>query len=804
MLIKPERIALRFFLIYNHYIRANKYYEVDDYMKNRTFALVMALVLAAFCVGCGDGSGTVTSTEPVSVETNEVTDVSTEEEATGDFQFLEVLSEEKEEENYGAMLGINMLENGDFSDGNTNWDTYICQGGSGTFLVKQEQAEVKIINTGSVNYSVQLYYDGFKLLTGGVYEISMDINSTLARNIGVRAQLNGGDYHGYFDEFSDIQAGDNHMSWQFTMEEDSDLAPRFCLNLGTPNGSSVLEEHTIMVDNVEIKLIDDTNVIKPDTEDSSIAVNLNQVGFLPNARKTVVVKSRGITSEFNLVDEAGNTVYTGHLTGPVEAQYANELVYQGDFSDFKEPGKYTVRVSNGDESYPFEIGQNVYDELLKDSFLFLYKQRCGMAIEGDIAGKIAHPECHNTPALIYGTNEYKDVSGGWHDAGDYGRYINPGATTVTDLLLTYEDYPELWSSDDLGIPESGNGIPDILDEARYELDWMLKMQDEASGGVYHKVTCREFPGFVMPEEETAELVISPISITATGDFAAVMAMASRVYKDIDPEFANNALEAAKRAWDYLEANPKKGGFKNPSDIVTGEYPDSEDKDERYWAACELLKVTGEKKYRDYAEYMIDQYVPFGLGWDDMGTYGNMAYLSLDPSLQKPELVEKVLKKVRQKAIEYRDNTIKDGYMVDLGSNYCWGSNMIVSNNARQMLFAAKYAPDIEGLDIASYDQISYLLGQNTLSYSFLSGYGTKYPVNAHHRPSIATSSLVTGMVIGGPDGSFEDPYAKAVLSGLPPAKSYADNTQSYSTNEVTIYWNSPFTYLLSAIIDNNK
>lgn len=752
-------------------------------MRKRVCAMCCTLALCVSLLACG-------------VKVVDLTD------PQASFEPLEAKVETGDDEKFGAMLNINMLENGDFSDGTTNWDTYITSGGSAMYQVLNEAGVLKIVKTGTLDYSVQLYYDGFKLLNGGVYEVSLDIDSTIARRVGARIQLNGGDYYGYFEDDAQVVEGPQHLSWTFTMEQDSDLAPRFCLNLGTPKEGEPLPEHTVTVDNVEIKLIDDSGVIKDEVEDLSRNVNLNQVGFLPESRKTAVVRSREIESEYQILNEKGEVVCKGSLTGPVKAEAADELVYQADFSEFNTPGTYTLKVSNGDESFPFTISNDVYDELLKVSFLFLYKQRCGMEIDEAVAGEVAHPVCHNTPALIYGTNEYIDVSGGWHDAGDYGRYVVPGATTVADLLLTYEDFPKLWEKDDIGIPESGNGIPDILDEARYELDWMLKMQDPATGGVYHKVSCRDFPEFVMPEEETDELVVSPVSLTATADFAAVMAMASSVYEPFDKEFAVKALEVSKKAWDYLEANPKARSFKNPSEILTGEYPDSEDLDERYWAAAELLKITGEQKYRDCCEDAIDKFVSFGFGWSSMGSYANRTYLSLDSSLQNPELVEKITKKIRQKAIEYRDNTIKDGYMCDLGGgiNYCWGSNLSVCANARQMLLTAKYAPDIEGLDVAAYDQVSYLLGQNALSYSFLSGFGSLYPIHAHHRPSIATNSVIKGMVIGGPDSAYEDPYAKAVLSGLPAAKSYADNSQSFSTNEVTIYWNSPFIYLLSSIM----
>ena len=192
--------------------------------------------------------------------------------------------------------------------------------------------------------------------------------------------------------------------------------------------------------------------------------------------------------------------------------------------------RYKIVLDTGAESYEFPVGDGVYDDIYKASVLMFYDQRCGTELDSAIAGDFAHAACHTGTAIVYGSDVAKDVTGGWHDAGDYGRYVVPGAKAVQDLLLTYEDSEYAAKDDAIGIPESGNGVPDVLDEVRYELDWMLKMQDETSGGVYHKVTGEVFPEMVAAVEETAQMILSPISNTATGDFAAVMAKASVVYR----------------------------------------------------------------------------------------------------------------------------------------------------------------------------------------------------------------------------------------------------------------------------------
>ncbi len=764
----------------------------------KLFAIVMAVTVTAGLCGCTKQETVVTPEPAVTEEAAaEVT-----EEVTPEVTEAPEKEESKEDED-PIKVGVNMIVNGDFSNGTENWGTYISHGGQAEFTEKDGQAEVKITKDGSEDYAVQIFYDGFRLDQNGVYEFSFDLDSSIARNMEARLQQNGGSYHAYCGNYFDVEPGMNHYSWEFTMEDETDVAPRLCLNMGKTKGGTTYGEHTIIFDNVSVVLKDDSNIVRTEVEDVSKNVNLNQVGFLPNARKTAVVRSEGIDQTFTLVDASGKEVYNGKLTGPVDAEAADEKVYQADFSDFTTEGVYTMKVSNGDESYPFTIGKDVYDDLLKDTLLMLTRQRCGIEINEELGGAAAHPVCHTGKAKIYGTNEYKDVTGGWHDAGDYGRYVVAGVTAAEDLLLAYRDYPDIWSADDLGIPESGNGVPDILDEAKYELDWLLKMQDEKTGGVYHKVTCLEFPGFVMPQEETDELVLSPISNTATGDFAAIMAQASTVYADIDPAFSKKALEASKKAYAYLEEHKSATSFKNPPEIVTGEYPDGQFTDEMYWAAVELYKITGEEKYRTYIDDILNMYIIHGFGWDKMGSYGNIAYMSLDADKQDPELLKKMTDEINNTAAEYLANCKADGYMVDLGGSYNWGSNLSVCAFARQMLLASKNG-NTDAYKQAAFDQVSYILGQNATSYCFVTGYGSAYAKNAHHRPSIATESVIPGMVIGGPNGNLEDPYAKSTMDGVPPAKCYADNSQSYSTNEVTIYWNSPFVYLLSAYLNDNK
>lgn len=692
----------------------------------------------------------------------------------------------------------NLIPGGYFDQLNPMWGTYTESGGVGTIAINVSgQLEVMIENTGKVAHAVQVYCDGFELLKNAVYEISFDISSTVDRTMEWRIQLNGGDYHPYVsEEHVALSKEMQHFNYTFTMEEASDPAPRFCFNLGFQEADGELAAHTVTVDNVELLLKDASNAEATTNGDVGPAININQVGYRSQDIKYAIFRDSSIDTKFDVVNvETGKVIYTGDVAGSVQTPTAGETVAFGDFSNVKEAGTYRLVAANSGESYEFVIADDVYDNIFTDIVKMLYLQRCGNELKPEHAGDFAHAACHTQEATIYGTSEKKNVTGGWHDAGDYGRYIVPGAKAVADILLAYEDYGNMFH-DETGIPESGNGIPDILDEARYELEWMLKMQDKKSGGVYHKVTGLNFAGMVMPETITDDLYIMPISNCATGDFAAVMAMSARLYEPFDAVFAKECLASAKNALSYLEGNIGAGGYRNPNDVTTGEYPDTEDTDEYFWALSELYKTTGSSAYEDKIVKIDLTSLENGMGWQGVNLYGCYAYLTAER--QNDDLKEKLLDIFNAQIITIKKNIEGDGYFSSMGEVYPWGSNMTLANNGMTLLMAKRLNNGADYYQMAK-KQFDYLLGANATSYCFVTGYGTLTPQDTHHRPSQALKTTMSGMLVGGANSNLEDPYAQNVLAEKPAAKCYVDNVQSYSCNEITVYWNSPLIYLLAGL-----
>ncbi len=494
-------------------------------------------------------------------------------------------------------VGVNLIPGGDLIEKNTAWGIYTESGGSASFDVFAKKLTLKISDPGKVGHAVQLYCGGFELLEGGSYTFSAEISSDTERTFEWRIQQNGGDYHPYVD-IKDIQIGPDPVTVtsEFVMREASDPAPRMCFNLGDEGRTQGLGAHSIVIRNISLILVDDTNAKKVEKMDELMDINIDQIGYRTGDEKRAVLRNKAAkSSRFELIDAASNEcVYEGSVVSGNTGGSSGDKVSYADFSDYKTPGRYKVKSDSGIESYEFDIKDDVYASALSDSLRMFYLQRCGCELPESLAGDFAHKPCHTEEALIYGGNKYLEVTGGWHDAGDYGRYTAPAAKAVADLLLAYDLYPDAFA-DEINIPESGNGLPDILNEARYELDWLHKMQ-AADGGVYHKVTGLNFDGFVKADECTEKLYLLPESKTSTADFAGVMFMASRVYEKFDADFSQKCKNAADRALAAYIEHINDRNYTNPTDVNTGEYADGNSMDEFLWAIMEGYKTTGDSKY----------------------------------------------------------------------------------------------------------------------------------------------------------------------------------------------------------------
>ena len=352
----------------------------------------------------------------------------------------------------------------------------------------------------------------------------------------------------------------------------------------------------------------------------------------------------------------------------------------------------------------------------------------------------------------------------------------------------------------LNIPESGGALPDLLAEARWNLEWMFRMQD-ADGGVWHKQTSEKFADFIAPEKDSlpSEVIgtgnVPFKSTCATADVAAVAAIAARVYRPFDITFADRSLQVARNAWLWAEKNPNVT-FRNPAGVVTGEYGDNDCADERLWAAAELWRTTGEARYQ---QFFVENYSPYlskfetqpAENWAQMAPMGLWTYALSGRSDANKE----VLTKVRSAAVAAAKNiaarTLNSPYLISLTSkDYVWGSNGVAASYGMQLLVANAISPDPTFTQAAA-ENLHYLLGRNTFSLSWVTQVGANPFRHPHHRPSAANKNAEPwpGLLSGGPNANRQDPVLKE-LPELPPAKIYRDDRASYASNEVAINWAS--------------
>ena len=550
-------------------------------------------------------------------------------------------------------------------------------------------------------------------------------------------------------------------------------------------------------------------------------IYLNQAGYRPLDEKIIIVaEEMPLQNEealneqiiLRICDNKGNEIKQKKAGYFGFDKDSGDHVWKAHVSEIDQPGEYKISADVVAGTVTMIVSDDVYCKINKLLCKALYYQRCGTKLEEEYAGIYKRPCCHTEPAFLLEDFNQKcpvEVSGGWHDAGDYGRYTTAAATALAHILYAYKFFPDSFQ-EPLNIPESGNDIPDVLNECLYELNWLFKMQRE-DGSVCHKLTSMRHANFVMPYEDKRQMILFPASTMATADFAAVMTLAVGVYKEYDPVFAKKAMQAAKRAWNWLEEHQYFIGFKNPAKCNTGEYDDIDDRDERMWAAAELYRCTGEKKYLEAVEMLSDEKIDLtAMGWADVGGFAGWAILAERICGNNMEPMSGLEEKF---ASAFLDRTEKiermcnnSGYYAAMETDdYEWGSNMVLMNRA--MIAATSYMlkKTPEWKNIVSH-QLDYLLGVNATGYSYITAVGKNACNNPHNRVTVAgrKKATIPGFVVGGPCSEPADEKAQWIINAdTPPMKCYADVWECYSLNEITIYWNSPAIFM-TAFLTSHK
>lgn len=533
-------------------------------------------------------------------------------------------------------------------------------------------------------------------------------------------------------------------------------------------------------------------------------LKVNQSGYLTQGQKLALIPGKS-KQAFQLVAlPSGQAVFKGQSS---EAQLwapAGETVSIADFSQIQTNGRYRLEVA-GFAAIELQIAAQPYGLVHDAAIKAYYFNRASQQLDPAYAGVWARPAGHpddkikiHASAASASRPEGTLVQSpkGWYDAGDYNKYVvNSGISTFT-LLDAWTDFKDFYRQRQWNIPESGNSMPDVLDEILWNLDWISTMQDPADGGVYHKLTNLNFDGTIMPDKAVAPRYMVQKATAATLNFAAVMAKASRVFSEFDAQQPGKAAlfkQQAIKAWQWASKNPAIY-YQQPADVSTGAYGDKSLADEFAWAAAELYLLTGEQPYLQQF-FQLAQPVQ-AASWASVSALG---YFSLAKEAKRltPEQQQLVVSAITKVADQFVAQHQASAYKVAmLPGDFVWGSNAVAMNKAillykaNQITAKAGYVEAMQGL-------VDYVLGRNPLDLTYVTGFGFKSPQHIHHRPSQADAvqAPVPGWLAGGAQPGQQD---KCKYSSKLPAKSYADDYCSYASNEIAINWNAPLVYMLAA------
>ena len=549
------------------------------------------------------------------------------------------------------------------------------------------------------------------------------------------------------------------------------------------------------------------------------AIRLNQVGFYPGAPKAAFVVGAARDTFYVVTADLKDTVFTG-LLGPRRATaLSSDTTRAADFSALRTPGEYVVLVPGLGASYRFAIRPRVLEELARGALKAFYFQRASLPLEPRYAGRWSRAAGHaDTQVLVHPSaasagrpaGTVISAPGGWYDAGDYNKYIVNSGITVATLLSLYEDFPAYVRTLDVDIPESGHGVPDLVQEALWNLRWMLTMQDPSDGGVYHKLTEPRFEGFVRPAEARSPRYVVQKSTAAALDFAAVMAQASRVLRSFEsrlPGLADSALTAAVHAWSWGRHHPdvfydqERLNQQFEPHIETGTYGDRDVRDEFIWAATELGVTTRQDSFFTAVPVFPDSSAPLP-NWRQVRTlaYYTLARFraGLPPAVAGDRArLERTLVRAADDLMQLASRTAYGTLMGGRAADFIWGSNSVAANQGIALVVAYRLTGDPSYLRHA-LSNLDYLLGRNATGYSFVTGLGSRTPLHPHHRPSAADGidAPVPGLLVGGPNPGRQDGCAYPVTA---PDKAYVDDVCAYASNEVAINWNAPLVYLAAAL-----
>lgn len=523
---------------------------------------------------------------------------------------------------------------------------------------------------------------------------------------------------------------------------------------------------------------------------TSVAQNirLNSLGYLPHAAKKASVISESATFVVKRASDQ-KAIFEGKLSEPVSQKDVNQSVRMADFSSLNKNGKYFLETPDGSKSVEFEISPSAYNQAFYTSMRGFYLWRCGTAVQGVHNGhQFAHEACH----MNDGFEDYqgkpgqrRDGTGGWHDAGDYGKYITNAGITVGMMFMAWDQFQDKLKKFKLDLPETAKGYPDYLKELKWETDWVLKMQyTDGSGKVSHKLTAKNFEPFCKPEDDKQKRFFTDWSTDAVANFVAMMAQAARHFEPYDKAYAAQCLKAAQISYQCLRDNQSKrfeqGEFK------TGGYQ-SGDSDDRLWAAAEMWETTGDVSFlKDFEEQASKMNFKVDEDWDwgDVSNLGMFQYAISKRGGKNPDVLKCIQQNIQEVANKIVQNAAADVYARPL-IRYYWGCNGTIVRQVLNLQIANRIAPNPKYIE-TSLDAIAHIFGRNFYNRSYVTGLGINPAMNPHDRRS-------------GSDKEVQ-PWPGYIVGGGHSATGWYDKEEDYRTNEIAINWQGALVYALAGFV----
>jgi len=728
-----------------------------------------------------------------------------------------------------------LLPHTSFAEGLGPWGLY----GTGEPTFADGEMCVEVPGGNANPWDAGLSFTGLPIEEGQNYVLSLTGRTEPATPVRVIVGEGGGAYRMVLEQSAaPLGVEQTTLSYPFTaglaFPADGEAPGQVALHLGKSAA------YTFCLS--EVSLTTSATPPPPYEPDTGPRVRVNQVGYLPFGpkRATLVTEATDAVA-WQLLDAYGDEVATGE-SQPVGADASSgENVHVIDFSDVETAGAGLTLVADGETSHPFDIAEGLYSQLRYDALNYFYLARSGIDIEASIVGEeyareAGHvgvaPNQGDTDVPCIGPRDYYDgwtcdytldVTGGWYDAGDHGKYVVNGGIAVAQLLSTYERTlttagARAGALDDgtLNLPEHGNGVPDVLDEARWELEWMLKMvapSGEYAGMVHHKIHDEGWTGLPLaPADDPQARSLHRPSTAATLNVAAVAAQGARLFAEYDEQFAATLLETARSTYEAALAHPDVYAPGAAGSDGGGPYDDSDVTDEFYWAAAELYVTTGEDRYATdltaSPHHTGDVFGPGGFHWGGTAALGRLTLATVPNALPDRDDVRASVVAGADRYLAAQAEQPWGSVYSPTGGSYDWGSNSSVTN----ILVVVATAYDLTGDEKylrGTLEGLDYLFGRNALNQSYVTGWGTVSSQNQHSRwfaaqldPSLPNPP--PGSLAGGPNSmrSTWDPTMQATLpEDCAPATCYLDEISSWASNEITINWNSSLSWVASFAAD---